>query len=98
MISKKNFVRIIKNIQEQHKIDLEISDALQKVCGSYVIFNTENLIYNSLHQLLEEVFNDEDYIGWWLYENVDKKIYIDEEVIDVSTPERFYDFLIDNMK
>lgn len=99
MISKKLFVEILTNIQKQNEIDHEISKALEKVCGDWVLFNTENLIYSSLSNLLSEIFNDEanDYIGWWLYEDVNKIIYVDDIEIEVKTPEQLYDFLVSKM-
>jgi hypothetical protein len=100
MITKESFIKIMDNIQKQREVDDEISTALEKVCGSYVIFNTENLMYKSLHDLLNEVFKDKGtWIEWWLYENVDKKCYLEDgKSIDLSRVEDLYDFLIENMK
>lgn len=96
MISKKLFIEIIHNIQKQNIVDYEISKSLEKVCGSRILFNTENLIYNSLYEMLGEIFNDEesDYIGWWLFEDTEKIIYIDNKEVGIKTSEQLYDFLI----
>ena len=97
MITKELFIEIIENIKKQNAVDDEISTALEKVCGSYVIFNTENLIYSSLYKLLEEVFKDKgDWIQWWLYEDVEKKAWIGEEEIILENVEQLYDILIKN--
>ena len=99
MISKELFVQIINNIQEQEKIDTEFSKALETVCDSYCLYGTKNKIYSSLLLLLKEIFKDsEDYIGWWLYEDVPKIIYINKKKRKVNTLELLYDFLIENMK
>jgi len=99
MISKELFVQIINNIQIQEKIDNEFAKALETVCDSYCLYGTKNKIYSSLLLLLKEIFKDsEDYIGWWLYEDVPKIIYINKKKRKVNTLELLYDFLIENMK
>lgn len=103
MINKKIFIRIIKSIQEQDKIDDDLGKALETVCDSYCMYGTKNKKYDALHILLKEVFNDKgDWISWWLYEAVDKYVYIDsfrgKKKLSLKTVEQLYDFLIQNMK
>ena len=99
MISKETFVKIIKNIQEQDQIDNSFGKALETVCDSYCIYGTKNKIYSSLFILLQEIFNDKDaYISWWIYEDVEKVVYINKKKKSLKTPQRLYDFLIENMK
>ena len=99
MISKELFVQIINNIQIQEKIDNNFGKSLETVCDSYCLYGTKNKIYSSLLLLLKEIFKDsEDYIGWWLYEDVPKIIYINKKKRKVNTLELLYDFLIENMK
>ena len=95
-ISKPLFVQTLKNIKEQsQKID-EFNGALETLCDGYVVFDANNRYLESLLDVLREVFNDEeDYIGWWLYEEVEKVIWIDNQKLDVSNPGVFYDFLTD---
>lgn len=35
------------------------------------------------------------YVGWWLYEHVDKVIYVDNKEINVESLEDFVNFLIE---
>jgi hypothetical protein len=37
-------------------------------------------------------------VQWWLYERVDKKYYLSDSDVDVSKPEDFIDFLLNNHK
>ena len=68
-ISKDMFCNVVDNIIEQYEIDDEIGNSLEKICGSYVIFNSENLIYKSVFDLLHELTHDEgDCIGWWFFD------------------------------
>ena len=99
MISKELFVQIINNIQIQEKIDNNFGKSLETVCDSYCLYGTKNKIYSSLLLLLKEIFNDKsDWIDWWIYENVDKVVYINKKKRKVHTPELLYYFLIENIK
>ena len=101
MVSKETFIKIIELIQEQDKIDEEIGTALEKICGSWVIFGTESKIKQALFLLLNEVINDSyDSISWWLYENVDKFIYDKKGNIieNLTSVDALYDYLIKNRK
>ncbi len=74
MISKEIFLKIVTLIKEQDAIDEEVSKALEKVCGSWVMFNTDNKKYDALLLILKETIKDsDDLISWFLYEDVDKK-------------------------
>lgn len=54
--------------------------------------------------LLENMFNEKELIGWWLYDlDYGRKynegcLMEDETIIDVSTAEKLYDYLRENMK
>jgi hypothetical protein len=100
MISKYTFVGVINNIREQEKKAADFTKALNLYCDGHPIFDTDNLYLKALLDLLEEVFQDEyGTIKWWLWEDVEKKIWINygqenQVEIDVSTPELLYDYLI----
>jgi len=97
MITKEMFIKYINTIKEQGKIDNDIDKALGKVCGSYVMYNTENKIYGAFNELLRTVMNDKgDYISWWLYENVEKIVWEKDKTWHLDTVEDLYDFLIEN--
>lgn len=99
MIPKELFVNVIKLIQEQHEIDSKVADGLELVCDGYVMYGCKNKCRDALMKVLENIFDDsEDYIGWWLYEDVPHIITekVDEKEIkhDLTTPEALYDFLV----
>lgn len=99
-ISKDLFVKIIKLIQEQHSTNVTVSDALELVCDSRVVFGANNKFYEALMLLLKTLCNDiHNYIEWWLYDNVEKVIYSTETktiLWELDTPEDLYDFILDS--
>lgn len=96
LLRKKTFCQAIRAIQEQAKIDEEIGNALEKVCGSYVTFNTENKRYIALQKVLEDVMEDnDDIIDWWLWDGSDKVVTNNKKEIRLDTPEQLYDFLVE---
>ena len=56
-------------------------------------------------RLLETIMNDDgEYISWWMYEkdwgqNDDLNVYDESDnIIELTTPEQLYDFLLENYK
>lgn len=103
MIRKDDFVRSINAILEQAERDEEINNALDVICGndySSCVAETSTIVTTALIELLGNLTNDEDdYIGWWLYEDVEKEVKdAFGNIIELDTPEKLYDFLVSNYK
>jgi len=99
MITFELFDKILTAIKEQDEIDRKVDDALELLCDSWVMMNTKNKKYWALGELLKAAMQDEgDYIGWWLYEDVKKVVWVYKKKIDVSTTKKLYDFLLDNIE
>ena len=99
-ISKDLFIQILEMMQKQVEIDNEVGRALELVCDNAIVYGTENLYYKALLKLLKHCCNDfYNYIEWWLYDNVEKKIYsIDQNTVlyDVESVEDFYNFIVES--
>ena len=97
MITKELFCDILANIKRQEFLDQKLADVLAERTMTYFLFDPENLFLKSLRDLLKAIFDDtDDTIGWWLYEDVPKIIYMPNgEEWDISTPEALYDYLVD---
>ena len=103
MIRKDDFVRSINAILEQAERDEEVNNALDVICGndySFCVAETSTIVTTALLDLLRNLINDEDdYIGWWLDEDVEKEVKdAFGNIIELDTPEKLYDFLISNYK
>lgn len=110
MISKEIFVRTIYQLKEARDLQNNINDNINKceyiekdfLFGESYIVAHENLVI----MLLKEIMNDQwDDIGYFIYELDFGRDYkegmITEEdgtIIDFSTAEKLYDYLIKNNK
>lgn len=97
ILNKEYFCEVIRAIQKQEKED----ESLEKVLKQFLVGNffvtTGNHTKIILLNLLKELTNDkENFIGWYLYEDVkDRTVHINnEEKMVVNTPEDLYDLLI----
>ena len=111
MIGKKEFVDIINKLKEVNDFVDNTNDNARKLHDAIVsdLFNASSLMISHetiVVKLLENMFNlqDDDTLTWWLYEkDYGRKFKIgdftvDEVDIDLTTPEKLYDYLIKECK
>ena len=106
MITKELFVKTLEEIRRERKRLDEFSAAIDKICVGYPIVTAGEGYLAALLGVLNALFDEENnpypLIEWWLFENVEKKIWEKdretEEAIeyDVSDPGRLYDYLVKN--
>ena len=103
MLSKETFVRALRLIREQ----ADIMDAVRKQLGRLgenpPYFDIDSLHLQALLEVLAEVMSDNnDWIEWWLYEDVEKLVSWDEDgkevTADLTEPEALWEFLVANKK
>ena len=61
--------------------------------------NTTSQLEKSIPTILRKEKDEpygwiQDLVGWWLYENIEKKIWYDEIEVNVESVENFTDYLI----
>ena len=111
MIDKVKFVDIINDLMEVNDFVNETNDKAKRLNDAIIsdFFNAQSLSIsheNIVVELLKNMFNDSDsdLIGLWIYEldygrNFKMGDLIDNGVeIDLSTPEKLYDYLKENNK
>lgn len=107
MITKEQFADIINKLREVDDFVSETNDKARKLNDAIIsdFFNATSLSIsheNIVLHLLENMFNDKEILAWWLYElDYGRKFKIGDltdngEDIDLSTPEKLYDYLIKN--
>ena len=110
MISKEQFVKIIDRLRQVNDFVEETNEKARQLDDAIEsdFFNAMSLSISHetiVVQLLENMFNDSDYISWWLYDlsyGREYKEYCIQDAegnaIDLSTAEKLYDFLIEEME
>ena len=103
MLSKATFVRALRMIQEQADIMDAVRQQLGRLGEKPTYFNIDSLHLQALLEVLTEVMEDNnDWIEWWLYEDVEKLVSWEENgeevTADLTEPEALWDFLESNKK
>ena len=109
MISKEEFCEIIERLKETDDIVDKVNNIFNSSIDSKTsdFMNAASLMIcheDIVVKLLEKIFNDTQNISWWLYEcNYGKSFKIgdlidNDKEIDLTTPEKLYDYLIENME
>ena len=103
ILSKETFVHALQLIRQQDEIMNEVNNHLRKLGGSLGGLNIDSLNLQALLKVLKEVLWDEnEWISWWLYEDVEKTIEWEENGqtvrIDVTEPGALWDFLREDQK
>lgn len=101
MLSKETFVRALRLIQEQADIMDTVRQQLGRLGEKPTYFNIDSLHLQALLEVLAEVMEDKnDWIEWWLYEDVEKLVSWEENGVEVTAdltdPENLWEFLVSN--
>lgn len=109
MITKEQFVKIINRLRAyndlQNKIQQLFRDNIDNqemdfMNAGSICVGHETIVV----ELLENMFNDkDDLISWYLFEQnygraKDTAIWENDKYIDISTPEKLYDYLVKEME
>ncbi|MCI8273293.1 MAG: hypothetical protein HFJ55_04335 [Clostridia bacterium] len=112
MISKEQFIKIINRLRNYNDLQDKIQDLFREnidnqemdfMNSGSICIGHETIVV----QLLENMFNDRGkYISWYLFEqDYGRTVSIDDvfdkdtgKFIDLSTPEKLYDYLVKEME
>ena len=105
MINKEEFVDILNKLKESQDRTDKICDGLEHLLDGRPIMTVDYPLIKIITDLLEGIFEDtEEWIQYWLWELDYGKAFkmgdvtMDGKDIDISGPDKLYEFLIDNMK
>lgn len=108
LVNKNDFIEIINRLQNYTKLQYKINDLFkdlidnkeQDFCNAgSICIGHESVVVT----LLEDMF-ETDLLSWWIYElNYGKEykpgcLTEDDKEIDVSTSDKLYDVLIENLE
>lgn len=109
IISKEKFVEIINRLKGYTELQNKINDLFRDnidnkemdfMNAGSICIGHETIVV----KLLENIFNNKDTISWWIYEcNYGRDfslgdLEVDGIEIDLSTAEKLYDYLIENIE
>ncbi len=97
MVTKEQFVKRMQLIQNFHSEQDTLATLMEKLTDGYCVPTIGNYLVDEIINIISEdlgIKEKDDWIGWWLYEDVDKFIYDGETKISVKTLEELYDFLV----
>lgn len=101
MITLESFKKSIETIEKYNDLQDELYKTLNKITdGNFIVTIGDTLIADILRLLQESLNDEDDWIGWWMYEDVEKIIYYSAEnrQVDVTKVEDLYNFLVENYK
>ena len=103
MLSKKTFVAAMNAIVKHKKIMDELKVPLLKLGDFPAGLDIESIHREALLKVLMETTGDDsDWLTWWLYDEVDKTVFWEEDGVeksaDLTTLEALYDFLKANIE
>ena len=91
MLSKETFCSAIKNIQFQREKMSKFNDALDEICDGFVVFDSNNKYLEALLDVLKECMNDKDeFIDWYLFEDVEKVVTANDGDTDACLPAIYF--------
>lgn len=73
---KELFVEVLLQIQSEYEKYSNFNKALNLVCDGFPVLTLGDEYLKAALKLLTHLVSDtEDWISWWLFEAVDKKVY-----------------------
>ena len=101
MITKDEFVNSLNKLKEQSDIDHLFNYHMEQAFpGSYAPIYHNVLWELSVHLLELSAMDHNKYISWWIFEtdfgkrDIVNSLRVNDEIVDVTTPEKLYDFLV----
>lgn len=102
---KEIFVSTLDKLKAGLQNREDFDKTIERFSSGFVVLNVCNDWLDGLIDLLAYMVDDtNDIISWWLFENVEKIIYIEansklnptnqEIKFDVSTPEKLFDYFV----
>lgn len=102
MLSKELFIKRMQLIDNFRSEQDTLEKLIEKLTDGYAVATIGNYLIDVILDTINEQLNikDDYLLFWWLYEDVNKVIYIKEDEIEkeisVKTLEELYDYIIDN--
>ena len=86
---------LVQNFLSEQKT---LEALIDKISDGYSVVTIGNYLINEMIDMIEESLSYKDILEWWLFEDVEKKIYDSNgnEIADVTKLEDLYDYMVNN--
>ena len=93
-MKRDEFVTKINSLKKYQKSVGDFSKALSSFGDGYIFLNIGEQMFNIIKEdIIKNTKIEEEIIEWWLFENVDKFFYLDQDKkISVQKAEELYDY------
>lgn len=94
-INKDQFTKAMSQIQNLHSQQDTLNKLIDKLTDGFSVVDIGNYVVEELINMININLDleDKDLLGWWLYEDVEKIIYIDDKPIKVETLDELWDYI-----
>ena len=86
-INKDQFTKAMSQIQNLHSQQDTLNKLIDKLTDGFSVVDIGNYVVEELINMININLDleDKDLLGWWLYEDVEKIICIDDKPVKVET-------------
>jgi uncharacterized protein YqgQ len=88
MMNKEKFTKRLNLLKDLNEETYKLANLFKNVTNK-----VECLQGEITSMISEEMKDTEDWVNWWLYEEVEKVVKVNGEKIELKTIEKLYDFL-----
>jgi signal recognition particle GTPase len=94
-INKDQFTKAMSQIQNLHSQQDTLNKLIDKLTDGFSVVDIGNYVAEELIDMININLELEDtnLLDWWLYEDVEKIIYIDDKPIKVETLDELWDYI-----
>lgn len=94
-INKEQFIKSMSQIQNLHSQQNTLNKLIDKLTDGFSVVNIGNYVVEELINMININLELEDtnLLDWWLYEDVEKIIYIDDKPVKVETLDELWDYI-----
>lgn len=94
-ITKEQFIKAISQIQNLHSQQDTLNHLIDKLTDGFSVVDIGNYVVEELIDMINInlELEDKDLLGWWLYEDVEKIIYVEDKAIKVETLDELWNYI-----
>ncbi len=94
VIDQLAFRKVVALVRQEQKNIAEVTEVVQECGDVFCVYGKPGRYLEAALLLLEDMFNDtKGLLRWYLTQEVDHKIWIEDKMYDINEPDDFYSFI-----